>query len=48
MELQELWKKVEEILDRGNSVEIHKSRDGLKIYEVRKKLMVGKPTTKNS
>lgn len=29
--------KINEILKKGNSIEIHPSKDGIRIYEIRKK-----------
>lgn len=31
--------KINEILKKGNSVEIHPAKEGIKIYEVRKKII---------
>nr|DAG83094.1 MAG TPA: DNA-binding protein [Caudoviricetes sp.] len=35
--IDEKKKQIAESLKKGNSVELHASRDGIKIYEVRKK-----------
>lgn len=36
---QDQKEKVNEIIKAGNSIEIHPSKDGIKIYEVKKKIV---------
>ena len=36
---KELWNTILEILEKGNNVEIRNSKDGIKIYEVKKKVI---------
>ena len=33
-----LWELIKAILEKGNNVEIRQSKDGIKVYEVSKKI----------
>lgn len=40
----ELWKSILEIVERGDTAEVRKSREGLKVYAVSKRLRCGRPS----